>query len=110
MVLSLVIWLLSFLTLDPISLSVYPTISFAPADLRVTISTPRNNDNISTCLTYDSDIGDAGSSCWEMLGDREPVTKQIWLKGLHRGEYVIRVDLQRHSGKVYSQSRSATIN
>ena len=59
-----------------VSITVYPQISFAPANLRLTVRTPQHVDNRQLCVTV-SDIYDSTyyrSSCWQLDGDQAPIT------------------------------------
>lgn len=99
MLLNLIFAILTFLS--PLSIKVTPHFGTPPQDVRIEIITPANPLNTYTCVNYTSDIGEEGSSCWEMLGEREPVIRQYWLKGLPKGRYEVEVVLVQTLNKQY---------
>ena len=96
-----------YLTVTTFSVSVYPTISMAPSSIRVTVTMARNTDNEILCLEWDG--GDAGRSCTELYGGAEPITRQIWLKSLSSGDYMLTSTLYQHTGKMYTVRSQFTV-
>lgn len=91
-----------FTLLAPLQIKVTPHFGISPQDVRIEIITPRSDLNLYTCVRWDSEEGEAGSSCWEMLGAQEPITKQFWIKSLPAGEYEIEVILQQRLEKQFN--------
>lgn len=107
MLLNLIFLILAWLS--PLQIKLSPHFGNPPQDVRIEIITPANPLNTYTCVNYNSDIGEAGSSCWEMLGDREPVTRLYWLKSLPRGKYEVEVTLVQQNNKQYKAHDSFQI-
>lgn len=92
-----------FTLLSPLQIKVNPShFGIAPQDIKIELIIPRSDLNLYTCVVWDSAEGDAGSSCWEMLGSAEPVTKQFWIKSLSAGEYDIEVTLRQRLEKQFT--------
>lgn len=65
---------LAFLGAPPVSLRLNARYAFAPVEIVVTVSVPRDARNRVLCIVYDSDDGGASTSCWPLAGDTAPIT------------------------------------
>lgn len=87
---------------EPIAIRLYPQVGNAPLAVNVVITVPRNEENRGACLMWDGDVGSAGSSCWTLNGDREPITVYYTIKHLMPGEYQVFAELTRTDKTVKS--------
>ena len=81
----------------PVSLSINPSVGFAPLFVRVKITVEPNPDNRGICLTWDSLDAMYGTHCFPIYGE-----KTFWydLKDLSAGDYVIKATLFRSPSSV----------
>jgi hypothetical protein len=90
---------------DSVSLEVSPTVSFAPAVVRIRIKVEPNATNRVMKVVADSDSF-YRSSTIQLDGDQAPLTTQLSFRGLPRGEYNITATVIGSDGKTKGLAHS----
>jgi hypothetical protein len=92
---------------NPLTLDVIPKRAFAPSDMRITTRVTPDARNRALCLEVDGEM--YRSSCWELDGDKAPVTTETWYRSIKAGWYEIRVSLERTGGEVVFRNQTVCI-
>ncbi len=93
----------------PITLRVYPLVSFAPASIRLTILVPHHPDNRSVCVSLEGDSGFSRSSCYtHEAGGR--VMTLINYPDLPAGAYSAVAEVFRAKDGKSTSHRSVVVN
>jgi hypothetical protein len=83
---------------DSVSIQVSPSVSFAPADLRIRTSVEPDADNRAITVVADSEAF-YRSSAIQLDGDRSPKTTMLTFRSLPPGEYSITAAVIGADGK-----------
>jgi hypothetical protein len=83
---------------ESVSIQVSPSVSFAPADLRIRTSVEPDADNRAITVVADSE-GFYRSSAIQLDGDRSPTTTTLTFHSLPPGEYDVRAIVIGSDGK-----------
>lgn len=80
-------------TLNPLTLSLYPPVSMAPATVRITVLAPRNPGNRLLCWQVDGP--EFRKSCRSLDGENAPRVWSVYWNLRTSGEYVAEAVLTR---------------
>jgi hypothetical protein len=83
---------------SPVTLTIYPRFSQAPATVRVSILIPRDPRNRQACVTIEGE-NYYRSSCWEHVGEGARYQTVIYYPDLPAGHYSGVVELVRETVK-----------
>lgn len=85
-----------------ITLTVNVFQGFEPLTSKATITTQPNYLNTEVCVVWNSDVGNAGFSCWPHQGQDIPKTEYYTLKRLPAGTYIVQAIVKRVTDASYS--------
>ena len=93
---------------SPVAISVSPTTSFEPANVRVQVSVELDPENRGVRITADSDSYYSSS---EILldGDRGPRIRTLILRALPAGEYDVRGEVIGQDGRVRGMAHARAV-
>jgi len=84
---------------SPVSISVYPSVSSAPATFRVRVFTPKHDGNRRVKWCYDDPATELKCSQEELDGAKAAYSRTVWFKGVGCGSFVAWAELTRVEGE-----------
>lgn len=93
-----------------VGLSVSPHFSSHPTRVRSTITIEPDERNRGACLVWDSDIGEAGSHCWDIEGTSFPRHTEFNNTLEQPGSYEFVLQLERTNKVLQTSPQTVEVN